>query len=107
MTRHEIAVLVWDRMSEFKGQKMTKKMTTKIVKLVFEVIAEALLRGELVSIDKFGLFRPKVYASQKSWSHKQQKMADSRPFMAVRFTMGSTLKNTAKELLVKKGGPDG
>jgi nucleoid DNA-binding protein len=107
VTRHEIALLVWTRLAKHQGRKLTKKMTVEIVKTVFELMSEALLRGELIRIERFGSFHPRAYPSKRSWSHTQKKLIDSRPFMAVRFSMGRGLKEAAKQLLMKKGGPDG
>jgi len=107
VTRYELATLVWARLAKYQGKKLTKKLTVEIVNTVFELISEAVLRGELIRIDKFGTFRPKAYASQRSWSHTQQKLIDSRPYMKVQFTMCRSLKEAAKKLLTKKGGPDG
>lgn len=107
MTRYELAVLTWTRLSEYQGKKLSKNTIVKIVNTVFELLSEAVLRGELIRIDKFGTFRPKTYSSQRSWSHTKQKLIDSRAYMKVQFTMSRGLKEAAKKLLLKKGGPDG
>jgi nucleoid DNA-binding protein len=104
MTRHELSILTWSRLarSGHQGEELTQKLVLQIIKTVFEVITECLLRGELVRIDKFGLFHPRAYASHRGWSHTQQKMADTRPFMKVHFTMGQAMKRIAKEILVRE-----
>lgn len=107
MTRYELAVLTWTRMSEFQGKKLSKNMTVKLVNTMFDLLSEAVLRGEIIRIDKFGTFHPKTYASQRSWSHTRQKLIDSKPYMKVQFKMSRRLKEAAKKLLTKKGGPDG
>jgi len=107
VTRHELAVLVYTRLGEHHGQKLTKKLTLKIVKTVFVLISECILRGEIVSVEKFGTLKPRAYTSRRSWSHTQKKLIDSRPYLKVDFILSHGLKESAKKLLIKKGGPDG
>lgn len=103
MTRNELSSLVWSRLRRSQSEELTEKLVSQIVKMAFTLITECLLRGELVRINEFGLFHPRTYASQRGWSHTQQKVANTRPFMKVHFTMGATMKRIAKEMLVKEG----
>lgn len=99
MTRHELIVTVWNRLSEDQGKRLTKKLITKIVKTTFEVLSDCVLRGELIRIPKFGSFRTKCYASKASWSCVQNKLVNSRPYMKVNFTISKGLKRRAKQML--------
>ena len=90
---------VYNRIPPYYRNKFTQEFVKRVIKLTFEVMQECLLNGEIVRVHQFGSFIPKAYQSRKSWSHTQQKMIDSRPWMKIYFSMGRGMREAGKILL--------
>lgn len=109
MTRTELATKVWERLPERYQKLGHKELVIQIVKHTFLVMRESLINGEILQVHDFGTFKPQFLSSQRSWSHTQKKVIDSRPYLKVQFSMGRRFKEMAKKFIweEKKGDVDG
>lgn len=91
MNKQEIA----NRVAEVTGQ--TKKHALEMVEAVFEVIKEALVAGEKVSIYQFGKFEVKERPERTGHNPKTMEPIVIPAGRSLKFKPAGTLKETLKK----------
>lgn len=88
VNRGELVKLVADESG------LTKKDSLVAVSTVFDVITEALQKGEVVNITGFGRFTPKVRAARKGRNLQTGEVMDVGERTVVSFKSGKSLKDS-------------
>lgn len=96
MTKTEMVEVIWEEIPMFYRSKMQKRWVKKIVDRVFEIIIEASVVGETVSIKKFGSFTVSPWGGRRIFSKYAGGWTKTKDTYRVRFKPGTYWKGLLK-----------